>query len=398
MFDTTKFGTFVARLRKSADMTQSELADRLGLTRQAVSRYECGDSFPDISVLREIASTFGVSLELLVNSADPTDGEAEIINGLAAGRDVQPKDASDVVNLAPWLRPSVLQRLSESLSKQGLDMSHVLSLAEYMNDSDTQKLMKAATFDSLAEMDVNLLEHLLPMLGPYAAETIFQKIMDGELNYHYLELLDSYSNSQIESAVIYGALEAEALYIMRRNNYNRYRMAKRGVIKHLTCPSCGQPLLHYYPRRCKCGCLPPLSGYTVTLCEASAPLTLDITPLNPDFMLRKFGEKLIILLLGCADIDAVMNLVYGCNYQDIEVVVLDSDANRLHTAEESIRSRNYGQILFAQDDIARPHLMDGVFDLIVDNTADRLGCTNVYMRTLKPGGCVIRGSEILEER
>ena len=45
MFDTIKFGAFLAKLRKSADMTQSELGDRLNLTRQAISRYECGDSF-----------------------------------------------------------------------------------------------------------------------------------------------------------------------------------------------------------------------------------------------------------------------------------------------------------------------------------------------------------------
>ena len=45
MFDTAKFGAYIASLRKAADMTQSELGDRLGLTRQAISRYECGESF-----------------------------------------------------------------------------------------------------------------------------------------------------------------------------------------------------------------------------------------------------------------------------------------------------------------------------------------------------------------
>lgn len=92
MFDTRKFGSFLADLRKSADMTQSELGDRLNLTRQAISRYECGDSFPDISVLGDIARIFGVPVELLISSGDPTVGEAGIINAVASGRDINPQD------------------------------------------------------------------------------------------------------------------------------------------------------------------------------------------------------------------------------------------------------------------------------------------------------------------
>ena len=127
MFDTRKFGSFLADLRKSADMTQSELGDRLNLTRQAISRYECGDSFPDISVLGDIARIFGVPVELLISSGDPTVGEAGIINAVASGRDITPQDVSDVVSLAPLLKPSVLSKLAESLSKNGLDLSGLLS-------------------------------------------------------------------------------------------------------------------------------------------------------------------------------------------------------------------------------------------------------------------------------
>ena len=63
MFDTRKFGGYVSRLRKNADMTQSELADKLNLTRQAISRYELGDSFPDVSILVLIADIFHVTLD-----------------------------------------------------------------------------------------------------------------------------------------------------------------------------------------------------------------------------------------------------------------------------------------------------------------------------------------------
>ena len=55
MFNIEKFGLKIAQLRKRADMTQFELAERLNLTRQAISKYERGESFPDVTILVELA-------------------------------------------------------------------------------------------------------------------------------------------------------------------------------------------------------------------------------------------------------------------------------------------------------------------------------------------------------
>ena len=71
IFNTQKFGGYIALLRKKADMTQSELADRLNITRQAVSKYEVGDSFPDVSILVSIAEVFGVTLDELIAAGEP---------------------------------------------------------------------------------------------------------------------------------------------------------------------------------------------------------------------------------------------------------------------------------------------------------------------------------------
>jgi transcriptional regulator with XRE-family HTH domain len=51
MFNTKKFGRYLSRLRKKADMTQSKLAEKLAVTRQAVSGYERGDSSPTFQYL-----------------------------------------------------------------------------------------------------------------------------------------------------------------------------------------------------------------------------------------------------------------------------------------------------------------------------------------------------------
>lgn len=397
MFDITKFGAFISRLRKNADMTQSELADRLGLTRQAISRYECGDSFPDISVLRELAGIFGIPLELLINSGDPTEGEAEIIEAVASGREITPKNAADVLSLAPLLKPSVLSRLSDSMAKQGIDMSGITALAEYLNDTDARKLLQSVSFDSLSEMDPNLLERLLPLLGPYAADTVFQKILDGELDYHYLELLGNYSNSAVEAAVVFGALDAEALNIMRRNNYNRARLQKRGVIRLFTCPECGGALTHFYPRRCKCGCQPAFSDNILRMCEPEPVCALSAEKPDFDLIRRRMSDELLILVLGASGVAGLMDMVFERDFSSCEAVILDDDPSRLNEAERSVRNKNSGQLLFALDDLRAPHLMPDMFDLIIDNTAGHIGERGELLTLLKKGGCVMRGDRIVCE-
>ena len=119
MFDTRKFGKALSSLRKQADMTQNEIADRLNLSRQAISKYERGESFPDISVLVMIADMFSITLDELIGYGDPTKGESSILKNVAVGNtDVIADSISDVVSLAPLLKPSVLAKLACQFEEQ----------------------------------------------------------------------------------------------------------------------------------------------------------------------------------------------------------------------------------------------------------------------------------------
>ena len=60
------FGRFLYALRKRKGWTQTELADKLGVTNQAVSKWENGDSFPDTGLLVPISELFGVSVDELL--------------------------------------------------------------------------------------------------------------------------------------------------------------------------------------------------------------------------------------------------------------------------------------------------------------------------------------------
>lgn len=215
MFDTRKFGAFLARLRKNADMTQSELAIKLNLTRQAISKYELGDSFPDISTLVEIARIFNISLNDLINSGNPTANEAQILMSAASGSDVHEKyDIKDLINVAPLLKPSVLDRLSRNLSSYGIDLTNLVSLVQYLSDERIYDLIQNADITTLS---YELLERLIPFLDEDSRLAIFEKVLDGELDWRFVLVMYpyiEYMSSLIEAAVIEGYLPKEALRML----------------------------------------------------------------------------------------------------------------------------------------------------------------------------------------
>ena len=54
-------------LRKMKGLSQEELAEQMNISRQTLSKYETGESLPDIEKCKQLASIFGVSLDDLVN-------------------------------------------------------------------------------------------------------------------------------------------------------------------------------------------------------------------------------------------------------------------------------------------------------------------------------------------
>ncbi len=71
---TLKIAETIRRLRRDHGMTQNELADRLGVSYQAVSRWENESSYPDIELLPSIAALFGVTVDYLLGASDSHAG------------------------------------------------------------------------------------------------------------------------------------------------------------------------------------------------------------------------------------------------------------------------------------------------------------------------------------
>ena len=75
---TVKIGEQIAFLRKQQGLTQEEVANILGVTNQAVSKWESAQCCPDIGLLPKIAEMFHVSVDELLGY-DPASAEADMI-------------------------------------------------------------------------------------------------------------------------------------------------------------------------------------------------------------------------------------------------------------------------------------------------------------------------------
>ncbi|MCL2771871.1 MAG: helix-turn-helix transcriptional regulator [Oscillospiraceae bacterium] len=224
MFNIRKFGAYISKLRKHADMTQSVLGEKLNVTRQAVSRYENGDSFPDISILVLLSEIFNVSVDDLIKAGEPTKAEAILLQSDIKQSEI-PQEifkektiTDDILNIASLLKPSLLDKIAKGFEKHDIDISKLTNLAEYLSDETFVSMLENSSFETL---DKNILEKFVPFLDDNSRGNIFKQVIDGELDYNFLELLAPYVDpyyfsTQVEAAVVYGVLPAEALKTLEK--------------------------------------------------------------------------------------------------------------------------------------------------------------------------------------
>ena len=142
MFNMEKVGRKIAELRKNHNMTQLELADKIGISFQAVSNWERGNSMPDISKLPELASLFDVTIDELLGE------KSELVESAAKGDIKEYLEHNDISSeeirkVAPVLRPNQVDAIYES--KKINDLQEIAFLLPYLSEDMVDQLaVKAA--------------------------------------------------------------------------------------------------------------------------------------------------------------------------------------------------------------------------------------------------------------
>ena len=141
MIDRQQIGLRIAVLRKKAGLSQTELAEKLGISPQAVSKWESGKNLPDIDTFCELAWLFNTTLDSIVNSELFFDNSKE--------KQVLPANVKKLVSsssqrkllesISSYCSESELEHIAKEIADQKLKLS-IAAEIEWQNSKTTANI------------------------------------------------------------------------------------------------------------------------------------------------------------------------------------------------------------------------------------------------------------------
>lgn len=174
MFNMQEIGARIAYLRRENDLTQAELAERLGISYQAVSSWERGASMPDISKLTDLARTLHTTVDMLLSGEEKAEEKPETI-------------APELEEHVQW----AVERAEEKPPQKKINMNMVLHLAPFLPAQELEKL----AMEARDEADYDMLRRLGPFLRTQALEQLLDHC-DGKIDKHSLRALAPFLSTQ----------------------------------------------------------------------------------------------------------------------------------------------------------------------------------------------------------
>lgn len=110
MVDPRKTGQIIAQKRKTAGLTQDQLAGKVGVSAQAVSKWEHGQTLPDTSILPSLGKALGVSIDTLLSPGSLQIGPAILGDGVVE------RDVTDALTAMAAPDALVVALVSDALS------------------------------------------------------------------------------------------------------------------------------------------------------------------------------------------------------------------------------------------------------------------------------------------
>jgi len=165
--DTVAVGDSLRTLRKRKNLTQTQVGEKIGITPQAISKWERGESFPDISLWPILSEIYETTIDLIL----------------------APNNIASVVKNINIISESIFREMQQELN---------LDLFVYLNES--QKTEMITHLLSLKSYE-KYIHEIIPHTTPYHRELIvFEMLKKG--HFHKLEEIAPYIPKALNDAII----------------------------------------------------------------------------------------------------------------------------------------------------------------------------------------------------
>ncbi|NOU82880.1 helix-turn-helix domain-containing protein [Paenibacillus sp. LMG 31459] len=220
MLDLRKIGAYISKLRKDQDLTQLELADQLNVSHQAVSKWERGESLPDIGTLPQFARLFGKTVDDILNAGDNTENREHqhlgtIVEEIAENRPDQVAEMvntgevemEELVELAPFVKASALHKVTERVDSSILNLDVIMRLAPFLGTGILDELVHQADEGSVSW---NSVQGLAPFISRETLSRLVERVTDGTIDANRIMSLAPFLDRENLEKLING-VEAEQL-------------------------------------------------------------------------------------------------------------------------------------------------------------------------------------------
>ncbi len=184
-------GENIRRLRRAADMTQEQLADKLGVAYQSVSRWENGTTYPDMEFLPVLSSIFGVTVDELIGMEESRKKDWIIERYRVYGELCDGDQPAEVVSLMRELRrdcmtdPAFAGYLwqlfggvhwgADALKNHPDVLSELRITAQEILEGNYERWLKDSVVEHMSYIEDD--EHIEAFLDTYATEKNLTKDM-----------------------------------------------------------------------------------------------------------------------------------------------------------------------------------------------------------------------------
>jgi transcriptional regulator with XRE-family HTH domain len=167
MFDMKRIGGNISRMRKAANLTQMELADRMGVSFQAVSNWERGQTMPDISRLSELAEALNTTVDAILGNRQAAD----LLEKLEKNEETPQLTGEEIQDVAPLLRPEQADKVAKNAD---LSFGELAGLAPFVS----QEVLEEIALDHAGAGSI----HELAAIAPFLSEETLAKIAENVLD------------------------------------------------------------------------------------------------------------------------------------------------------------------------------------------------------------------------